>query len=72
MCTSQEPFNSLEALLYEKHKVRFTPSQSNTGVAIAVETVGVAVVAFCNLCSPIVFGVMVMSTAGSGPSGYPV
>ena len=66
MCTSQEPFNSLEALLYEKHKVRFTPSQSNTGVAIAVETVGVAFVGV------FVFGVMVKSTAGSGPSEYPV
>ena len=28
----------------ERSQVRFTPSQSNTGVAIAVETVGVAFV----------------------------
>ena len=48
----------------ERSQVRFTPSQSNTCVAIAVETVGIP---FC-----VVFGVMVKSTAGSGPSEYPV
>ena len=54
----------LYRVVEERVQLRFTPPQSNTCVAIAFETAVVVVAG--------VFGVMVMSTAGSAPSEYPV